>query len=58
MSPRTGRPPKSDSDKKTIRFELRLTTAENDIINDLSNKLKLSKTDVVLKAISLLAEEK
>ena len=59
MSPNTkGRPPKSDVDKKTIRFELRLTKAENEKIMELSNKLQLSKTDVVLKAISLLADKK
>ena len=59
MSPNTkGRPPKSDVDKKTIRLELRLTKAENEKIKKLANKLQLSKTDVVLKAISLLANEK
>lgn len=59
MSPNTkGRPPKSDNDKKTIRLELRLTKAENEKIKELANQLQLSKTDVVLKAISLLADEK
>ena len=59
MSPNTkGRPPKSDNDKKTIRLELRLTKAENEKIKELANQLQLSKTDVVLKAISLLADKK
>ena len=59
MSPNTkGRPPKSDDDKKTIRLELRLTKAENEQIKELANQLQLSKTDVVLKAISLLADKK
>ena len=59
MSPNTkGRPPKSDDDKKTIRLELRLTKVENNKIKELADKLQLSKTDVVLKAISLLADKK
>ena len=59
MSPNTkGRPPKSDVDKKTIRLELRLTKAENETIKELADKMQLSKTDVVLKAISLLADKK
>lgn len=59
MSPNTrGRPPKSDDDKKSIRLELRLTKAENETLKKLSDKLQLSKTDVVLKAISLLEDEK
>lgn len=59
MSPNTrGRPPKSDDDKKSIRLELRLTKAENEALKKLSDKLQLSKTDVVLKAISLLEDEK
>ena len=53
-----GRPHKSDIDRKSIRLELRLTQAENDTIKELAKKLQLSKTDVVLKAISLLAEQK
>ena len=48
----------TDNDKKTIRLELRLTKAENEKIKELANQLQLSKTDVVLKAISLLADEK
>lgn len=57
MSPRTGRPKMSDSEKKIVRLEIRLTNEENELLTKLSNKLDLSKTDTVLKAVRFLAEE-
>lgn len=58
MSPRTGRPLKSEKLKKKYRLEIRLTDEENKRLNELSEKLNLSKTDVILKAVELLAEQK
>ena len=57
MSPRTGRPKMSDSEKKIVRLEIRLTNEENELLTKLSNKLDLSKTDTILKAVRFLAEE-
>ena len=57
MSPRTGRPKMSDSEKKIVRLEVRLTNEENELLTELSNKLELSKTDTILKAVRFLAEE-
>jgi predicted DNA-binding protein len=57
MSPRTGRPPLSDDVKKNGRFELRLTNEENQLLDELSNKLGISKAEVIIKAIRLLAEQ-
>lgn len=57
MSPRTGRPKMSDSEKKVVRLEIRLTKEENELLTELSNKLDLSKTDTILKAVRFLAEE-
>lgn len=59
MSPNTkGRPPKKDDEKKSVRLELRLTIAENDLINKLANEYNLTKTDIVIKAIHHLEESK
>lgn len=57
MSPRTGRPKMSDSEKKIVRLEIRLTNEENELLTELSNELELSKTDTILKAVRFLAEE-
>lgn len=58
MSPHTGRPPKEESKKKAVRLQIRMTDEENRRLNELSEKLNLSKTDVILKALELLAEQK
>lgn len=52
---RTGRPLKSENEKKNIRLEIRLTQQENEMLTELSNKMGLSKTNTIIKAISLLA---
>lgn len=54
---RTGRPPKSEKEKKNVRLEIRLTQQEDEMLTELSNKQGLSKTDTIIKAISLLAEQ-
>lgn len=54
---RIGRPPKSDKEKKIVRLEIRLTQQEDEMLTELSNKQGLSKTDTIIKAISLLADQ-
>ncbi len=56
ISPRTGRPHLPDSERKAIRLYLRLNESENKLIEDLAKKLKLNKTQTILKAVALLAE--
>ena len=58
MSPRTGRPVKDESEKKSVRLEIRLTDAEAVLLSELSQKLGLSKTDTILQALHILAEQK
>lgn len=58
MSPRTGRPVKEESEKKNVRLEIRLTDREATLLSELSHSLGLSKTDTILRAIVLLAEQK
>ncbi|MBR1702143.1 MAG: hypothetical protein IJ716_09350 [Lachnospiraceae bacterium] len=58
MSPRTGRPPKCDGESKGIRLEIRLNQQQNRLLNELAKKYGLSRTDTILKALSLLAEQK
>lgn len=55
MSPRTGRPP-IDSPKK-IRLEIRLTEEESAIIRECADKLKLTKTDVLIKGVQMVKSE-
>ena len=54
---RTGRPLKSENEKKSVRLEIRLTQQEDEMLTELSKKQALSKTDTIIKAISLLAEQ-
>lgn len=58
MSPRTGRPVKDESEKKKVRLEIRLTDEEAVLLAELAQKLGLSKTDTILRALCLLAEQK
>ena len=55
-SPRTGRPHLPDNERKDIRLYLRLNESENKLLEELAEKLQLNKTQTVLKAIALLAE--
>ena len=54
---RIGRPLKSENEKKSVRLEIRLTQQEDEMLTELSKKQGLSKTDTLIKAISLLAEQ-
>lgn len=57
ISPRTGRPHLPDSERKAIRLYLRLNESENKLLEDLAKKLKLNKTQTILKAVALLSEQ-
>ena len=52
MSPR----PKSDKSKHN-RFELRLDDEMNEMLNECSQKLKTTKTDVINKGIRMVKSE-
>ena len=56
ISPRTGRPHLPDNERKDIRLYLRLNESENKLLEELAEKLQLNKTQTVLKALALLAE--
>ena len=55
MCPKTGRP-KSEN-PKNIRLEIRLDKETNAILNRCSERLKLTKTDVIKKGIILVDEK-
>lgn len=57
MSPRTGRPLMDDSEKKNVRLDIRLTQEEKQFITDLSNRLNMNKSEMILKALHLLEEK-
>lgn len=52
MSPR----PKSEKSKRH-RFELRLDDEMNNMLNECSNKLEVSKTEVINKGIKMVKSE-
>lgn len=54
MSPKTGRP---TVNKKTERLEIRLAPDELALIEECSNLLKMSKTDIINKGVRLVKEE-
>lgn len=54
MSPRTGRP---TTNKKTERLEIRLAPNELRLIEECSEILKTSKTEVINKGVKLVKAE-
>ncbi len=54
MSPRTGRP---TSNKKTERLEIRMTKDELKDLQDCSERMKISKTEVINKGVHLVNAE-
>lgn len=54
MSPRTGRP---TSNKKTERFEIRLTPQEAQDLQSCADKLNVSKAEVINKGVQLVKAE-
>ena len=55
MSPRTGRPALDDSVKRSIRLQIRMTENEHELLDTLSKRYGLSKTETIIKALALLA---
>lgn len=51
MSPRTGRP---TQDKKDKRFEIRLSSGTYETLEECSEALKITKSEVVHKGIALV----
>ena len=57
MSPKTGRPPKCDGGSKKERLEIRVNDAQMALIDELAEKYGINRTEVILKAVALLAEQ-
>ena len=55
MSPRTGRPPIDNP--RNIRFTVRLTSEAAEILQECSNMLEVSRTDIIVKGIKLVKSE-
>lgn len=56
MSPRTGRPPLQETSRNE-HLSIRLTKQEKEEINDCSEKLRMSRTDTIMKGIGLVKAE-
>lgn len=56
MSPRMGRPPLREEARKE-KLNIRLTKKEKEDIERCSDRLSLSRTDTIMKGISLLKKE-
>ena len=54
MSPKTGRP---TSNKKTERFEVRMTPDEAQLLQECAERLEVSRTDVINKGVRLVKAE-
>lgn len=52
MSPRTGRPPKDNPRK--VSLNIRLTEGESKMLQECSDALEVSRTDVIVKGIELV----
>ncbi len=53
MSPRTGRPPKAETSRNKS-LNLRLTEEEANDIQHCAEKLKISRTDTIMKGIRMI----
>jgi predicted DNA binding CopG/RHH family protein len=53
-----GRPPKAETEKKTERLEIRLTSEESEALKGLASKLGISRTEAILKGLELLEKKK
>lgn len=56
MSPRTGRPPINGESRKE-KLNIRLTKEEKDRIDKCAEKLGISRTDTIMRGISLVENE-
>ncbi|MBQ9305835.1 hypothetical protein [Butyrivibrio sp.] len=55
MSPRTGRPPKENP--RNINLNIRITKEESERIKNCAEKLDLTRTDTIMKGISMVEKE-
>ena len=55
MSPRTGRPPKENP--RNVNLNIRITNDEAKRIQDCADKMNMTRTDVIMKGISLVEKE-
>lgn len=55
MSPRTGRPPKENP--RNINLNIRITKEESQRIQDCANKLRITRTDAIMKGIGMVENE-
>lgn len=56
MSPKTGRPPKMGK-PKNISLQLRITEETADKLQECSEKLQISRTEVIEKGIDFIHEQ-
>lgn len=56
-SPKMGRPKKDDTESKRKHIDVRLTDEEYRFIDTLSKRIGITKSELVLKAVHLLAEQ-
>ncbi len=56
MSPRTGRPIKGE-ERKDINLQLRITKATNDKLFYCSEKLNISRTEVIEQGIDIIYDD-
>ena len=55
MSPRTGRPPKENP--RNINLNIRITKEESDRIQNCADSLSMTRTDTIMRGISLVENE-
>ena len=55
MSPKMGQ--KLTDNPRNVRLEIRLTKSESESLNDCAEKMKTTKTDIILKGIELVKKE-
>nr|WP_303671946.1 hypothetical protein [Ruminococcus bromii] len=57
MSPKMGRPCKSESEKKIHRLQIRVTDEELNKIQYLADMFSCSKTEILLEGLQLLYKQ-
>ena len=55
MSPRTGRPPKENP--RNVNLNIRITNDEAMRIQNCADKMNVTRTDAIMKGISLVEKE-
>ena len=51
-----GRPVKAESERKEYRVEIRLNEKENELLNELSKAMNISRTDTIITALNYLKQ--